>query len=101
MCTQAEADPAKASRLQITIHKCEGLHLRPDMDPATARPYVRYTAPGYSFPHDTVRGSGPSPVFGDVAEYGLMRSNELEAALHNAHMEVRCGIIACMSAHGI
>jgi hypothetical protein len=84
---QADAEPAKASHLQITVHRCEGLQQQPG-SVAVQRPYVHYTPPGRAVAHDTRLGAGQAPVFEDEASWGLVRSAALSSALQQHHLQV-------------
>lgn len=85
---QADAEPAKASHLLVTIHRCEGLSQQQQQGAPAQRPYVHYTPPGRGAAHDTGIGAGAAPVFEDAASWGLMKSAALLCALQQHALQV-------------
>jgi hypothetical protein len=96
----ADADPAHAARLRVTLHGCEGLQSavaggaggRPNAGGGALRPYVRYEPPGRpGCAYNSACGEGPDPAFGEAAEWGLARGGGADAALEGAALQVRLG----------
>jgi hypothetical protein len=101
---EADADPARAARLRVTLHACQGLlsAAQPSSGGSGARgqqvaervlrPYCRYEPPGRpGCACNSACGEGSSPAFGEAAEWGLVHSEEVEAALEGSELQV-CGM---------
>lgn len=94
VAVQADAEPAKASHLLVSVHRCEGLVMMQKQQqqqqgtPPVQRPYAHYTPPGRSVPHDTSLGVGPTPVFEDAASWGLVKSAAAMSALQQHQLQV-------------
>lgn len=95
VAVQADAQPAKASHLLVTVHRCEGLVMQQQQQrqgtPAVQRPYAHYTPPGRGVPHDTNIGVGAAPVFEDAASWGLVKSAAVMSVLQQHQLQVRVG----------